>query len=36
VQLSKIGYTNLKSITGGIMAWQTANLPVETEKTNYY
>lgn len=36
VQLEKIGYTNLKSIAGGIMAWQSANLPVETEKTNYY
>lgn len=36
VQLSRMGYTDLKSITGGIMAWQAANLPVETEKTNYY
>lgn len=36
VQLAKIGYSNLKSITGGIMAWQAANLPVDTEKTNYY
>ncbi len=36
IQLSKIGYTNLKSITGGIMGWQAANLPVETEKTDYY
>jgi rhodanese-related sulfurtransferase len=36
VQLSRMGYTDLKSITGGIMAWQAANLPVETEKTDYY
>lgn len=36
VQLSRIGYTNLKSITGGIMGWQSANLPVETEKTDYF
>ncbi len=36
VQLAKLGYTNLKSITGGIMGWQAANLPVETERTDYY
>lgn len=36
IQLAKIGYTNLQSIAGGIMAWQNNNLPVETEKTNYF
>lgn len=36
VQLSRIGYSNIKSITGGIMAWQNANLPLETERTEYY
>lgn len=36
VQLAKLGYSNLSSITGGIMSWQNTNLPVETEKTNYF
>ncbi|TSA19836.1 MAG: rhodanese-like domain-containing protein [Betaproteobacteria bacterium] len=36
IQLAKLGYSDLKSITGGIMGWQGANLPVETEKTNYF
>ena len=34
--LNQIGYTNVSSVTGGIMGWEQAGLPVEKDRTNYY
>lgn len=34
--LNQIGYTNVTSITGGVMAWEQAGLPLEKDRTNYF
>ena len=34
--LNQIGYTNVVSVTGGIMGWEQSGLPVEKDRTNYY
>ncbi len=34
--LRQIGYSNVASVTGGIMAWEQSGLPVEKESTQFY
>lgn len=34
--LAQIGYTNVVSVTGGIMAWEQAGLPVEKDRTQFF
>lgn len=34
--LNQIGYTNVVSVTGGILGWEQAGLPLEKDRTNYY
>lgn len=36
VALNQIGYSNVVSVTGGIMGWEQAGLPVEKESTQFY
>lgn len=36
LSLNRIGYTNVKSVTGGIIGWEQAGLPLETDRTQYY
>ncbi|MEW5770166.1 MAG: rhodanese-like domain-containing protein [Pseudomonadota bacterium] len=34
--LNQIGYNNVVSVTGGIMGWEQAGLPIEKDRTNYF
>jgi rhodanese-related sulfurtransferase len=34
--LNQIGYTQVVSVTGGIMAWEQAGLPIEKDRTQFY
>lgn len=34
--LNQLGYSNVRSITGGVMGWEQAGLPVEKDRTNYF
>ena len=34
--LNQIGYTNVVSVTGGIMGWEQAGLPIEKDRTQFY
>ncbi|MEW6677112.1 MAG: rhodanese-like domain-containing protein [Pseudomonadota bacterium] len=36
VALNQLGYSNVRSITGGVMGWEQAGLPVEKDRTNYF
>lgn len=36
LSLNRIGYTNVQSVTGGIIGWEQAGLPLETDRTQYY
>jgi len=36
VALIQLGYSNVTSITGGIMGWEQAGLPVEKDRTNFF
>ena len=36
VALNQIGYSNVVSVTGGIMAWEQAGLPIEKDQTKFY
>lgn len=36
VALNQIGYENVVSITGGIMAWEQAGLPIDKDRTQFY
>lgn len=34
--LHQIGYSNVVSVCGGIMAWEQSGLPIEKESTQFY
>jgi rhodanese-related sulfurtransferase len=36
VALNQLGYSNVRSITGGVVGWEQAGLPVEKDRTNYF
>lgn len=36
VALNRIGYGNVVSVAGGVMAWEQAGLPVEKDRTQFY
>lgn len=36
VQLGKLGFSNVQSITGGVVAWEQAGLPLDKDRTQYY
>jgi len=36
VALNQIGYENVVSITGGIMAWEQAGLPIDKDRTQFF
>jgi rhodanese-related sulfurtransferase len=36
IQLQRLGFSNVQSITGGIMAWEQTGLPLDKDRTQYY
>jgi rhodanese-related sulfurtransferase len=34
--LNQIGYANVTSVTGGIVAWEQSGLPVDKDRTQYF
>lgn len=36
VALQQLGYSNVQSVTGGIVAWEQAGLPIERDHTQFY
>jgi rhodanese-related sulfurtransferase len=34
--LNQIGYSNVLSVSGGIMAWEQSGLPIDKDRTQYF